>query len=207
MNSDKIFHAIGQISDDKIMEADTAAASKSSRNTMLKWGSLAACLALAIALTIAIPLTQRNTSVDPAIQDPGPDTAIGEVAELYDDLNIYFVTGENTLTYESVFIRYTPEDVFQKWAKLNNIRGVTLINYLLDSNGFETTHGDPGNPDAMVPYTVGDRFTIEITLSSEYQNYADGEDGVVLAESLEMTFREYHKHIDIAEFSLIISQQ
>ena len=203
MNSDKIFHAIGQISDDKIMEADTAAASKSSRNTMLKWGSLAACLALAIA----IPLTQRNTGVDPTVDaNPNPDTAIGEEAELYDDLNIYFVTDENALTYESVFIRYTPEDVFQKWAELNNVQGVTLIKYLLDSNGFETTHGDPGSPDTMVSYTVGDRFSIEITLSSEYQHYSEGENGEMLAESLEITFREYHKHIEIAEFSLIISR-
>jgi len=47
-------------------------------------------------------------------------------------------------------------------------------------------------------------YTLSYSDNAKNQNYADGEDGRLLAESLEMTFREYRKHIEIAEFSLTI---
>ena len=208
MNSEKMFHAIGQISDDKIMEADVEiTVSKPARHIWLRWGAVAACVAVALAITI--PMMQRDTGVDPS-HETSPDITVGrahgELAELYDNLNIYYVTGDNEIAYESVYTRYAPEDIFQKWAQLNNVEGVTFIKAFLDSNGFETIHGDPDDPETMVSYTIGDRFTLEITLSSEYKSYAEGENGGLLAESLERTFREYNNSIELAEFNVIISE-
>ena len=211
MKSEKMFHAVGQISDDKIMEADVEiTVSKNTRPArfmLLRYGAVAACLVLALVLTI--PMMQRDGQVGPS-GETGPETTIGtahgNMAEKYDNLNIWYLTGENELTYESVYIRYAPADVFRKWAELNNVEGVTFIKAFLDSNGFETIHGDPNDPGTMVSYTGGDRFTLEITLSSEYKHYADGENGGLLAESLEKTFREYNDSIELAEFILIISE-
>ena len=203
MNNEKLFRAIGDISDDKIMEADTKRAGrKFTGHAWHRWGMVAACLA--IALAIAVPLLPRETSGN----QPGGETvlepAIAEVAILHDDLNIYYVDEENTLVYESVFIRHTAEDVFSKWAQLNGIEGVELVEHLLGSNGFETIHGDPNDPDTAVSYTVGDRFTLDMTLSSGFARYADGENGFLIVESLKTTFLEYHKHIEIDEFNIII---
>ena len=174
------------------------------RTAMLRWGAAAACLI--IALVITIPMLQRGGD-QPIIETPTPDIAIGtgEVAERYDNLNIYYLDGENTIAFESVYTRYAPEDIFAKWAELNNVEGVTLVKYFLNSNGVETTYGDPNDPESIVSYTVGDHFTAEITLSSEFARYSEGENGRFLEESLEKTFRGYHDTIDIAEFTLIIA--
>ena len=216
MKSEVLFRAIGQISDEKIMEADMEITksgaskpvlhrtdifkSKPARRMMLRWGSVAACLI--VALVITIPLMQRDTVETGSQGTPG--TTTGEIAELYDNLNIYFLTSENVVAFESVFIRYNPEDIFSKWAELNSVEGVALINYSLNSNGFETVHGDPGDPGTTVSYTVGDYFTIDMTLSSEFAHYAEGENGQILVESLEKTFIGYHSTIDIDEFNLTI---
>ena len=208
MKSEKIFYAIGQISDDKIMEADVeAAAAKPVKLTILRWGAVAACVA--VALMVTIPMLQRDTGVESSGEtEPGiiTGTAHGDMAYKFDDLNIYYVTGDGELAFESVYIRYVPEDVFIKWAELNNVVGVTFIKAFLDSNGFETIHGDPDDPETVVQYTIGDRFTLEITLSPEYKAYAEGENGELLAESLERTFRGYNDSIELDEFSIIISE-
>ena len=204
MKNEKLFRAIGDIGDDKIIEADAnRIESKFTGRAWRKWGMVAACLA--IALMITIPLLQRETPENPGetiLEPVGPEVAI-----LYDDLNIYYVDEENTLACESVFIRHTAEDIFSKWAQLNRIADVELVEYLLSSNGVETIHGDPNDPDTAVSYTVGDYFTITITLSLEFAHYADGENGLLLVESLKATFIEYHKNIEIDEFNIIINEQ
>ena len=221
MKSETMFRTIGQISDDAIMEANTEAAvpmtakpvlhraeifkRKPSRTAMLRWGAAAACLV--VALVITIPMLQRSGEL-PITETPTPDIAIGtsEWADLYGDLKIYYLDGENTIAFESFYTRYAPEDIFAKWAELNNVEGVTLVKYFLNSNGAETTHGDPNDPETIVSYTIGDYFTIDITLSSEYTRYAEGENGLHLAESMEKTFIGYHATVDIAEFNLIIAE-
>ena len=217
MKSETMFHVLGQISDEIIMEANIEAMEtkpakpvshkgdifkrRPARSAFLRWGSVAACLIVALAITI--PMLQRNGEI-PVVETPR--STVGEVAELYDNLNIYYVTGENTIALESIYTRYDPEDIFAKWAELNKVEGVTLVKYFLNSNGVETIHGDPDEPGTVVSYTVGDHFTIEITLSSEYAPYAESENAALLAESLEKTFIGYHAHIEIAEFSLIIDE-
>ena len=218
MKSETLFRTIGQISDEMIMEANAEAmASKPvkpvlhradifkrrpARNAMLRWGSVAACLVVALAITI--PMLQRGGE-HPVVETPDIGILnVHEGAELYDNLNIYYVTRDGTIAYESVYTRYAPEDIFTKWAELNNVTGVSLVKCSLTSNGVETIHGDPSEPDTMVSYTGGDYFTIEITLSSGFASYAEGENGRFLLESLEKTFLEYNDSIDIAEFHLFI---
>ena len=90
---------------------------------------------------------------------------------------------------------------------MNRIEGVELIECLLSSNGFETIHGDPNAPETVVSYTIGDYFTLNITLSSGFAHYADGENGPLIVESLKTTFIEYNESIEIDEFNIIISEQ
>ena len=205
MKNEKMFRAIGEISDEKITEADTnRVETKFTIRAWHKWGLVAACLA--IALTIVIPLFPWERPEN----NPGGETIIehagGETAIMHDNLNIYYIDVDNTLVYESVFIRHTAEDIFSKWAQLNSVAGVELIEYLLGSNGFETIHGDPNDPDTVVSYTVGDYYTVNITLSSGFAVYAAGENGELIVESLKTTFIEYHKHIEIEEFNIIINE-
>lgn len=129
-----------------------------------------------------------------------------EIALVEDNLDIYYVTEENTLAFSSVFARHTAEGIFAKWSDLNNVTGVDLIEYLFDSNGVETIHDDPVDSTTMISYEVGDYFTIEITLSSEFASYADGENGQLLVDSLRETFLAYHDPVHISEFNLSINE-
>ena len=59
MKSEKMFRAIGQISDDKIVEADTYTAEKKITKTIwFRLGALAACLILVVA--VVIPMMQKG---------------------------------------------------------------------------------------------------------------------------------------------------
>jgi hypothetical protein len=208
MTGEKLFYAIGQISDEKIMEADSNALmqAKPLKAKLIRWMPAAACLAVALALAVAIPLMQRDRGT-PAIGTEVYAPEIAEIAVVYDYLDIYYVTDENTIVSESVYTKYDAEDIFSKWAELNKVEGVTLVHYFFSDNGAETVIEYPDDPsNSIVQYTVGDRYTLDITLSPEFASYADGENGQLLIESLKTTFTNYHAPIEIAEFNLIISE-
>jgi len=208
MRGEKLFNAIGQISDEKIMEADSNALmqAKPLKAKLIRWMPAAACLTVALALAVMIPLMQRDGGT-PAIGTGTPAHEIADIAVVYDYLDIYYVTDENTIVSESVYTKYDAEDIFSKWAELNKVEGVALIRYWFSDNGTETIREFPGDPNnSIVEYTVGDHYTLDITLSSEFASYADGENGQLLIESLKTTFTNYHAPIEIAEFNLIIGE-
>ena len=209
MTGEKLFYAIGQISDEKIMEADRNALmqAKPLKAKWIKWMPAAACLTVVLALAVAIPLMQRDGGT-PAIGTEvyAPELNI-DIAVVYDYLDIYYVTDENTIVSESVYTKYDAEDIFSKWAELNKVEGVTLIHYSFSDNGTETIIENPDDPsNSIVQYTAGDYYTLDITLSPEFSIYADGENGQLLIESLKTTFINYHASIQIDEFNLTISE-
>jgi len=99
-------------------------------------------------------------------------------------------------------VRHTTEDIFAKWAELNNVTGVTAVKAFIEDNGREII--DPEFP-GVVGYEMGDYFIFTLTLSYEFAAYADGENGGLLKEALEKTFTGYG-NIDYDEFHLVISE-
>ena len=208
MTGEKLFRAIGRISDEKIMEADSSALkrAKPSKAKWIRWMPAAACLAVALALAVMIPVMQRDRGAPAVGTGPyGPE--IADIAVVYGYLDICYVTDENTIVAESVYTKYDAEDIFSKWAELNKVEGVALIRYFFSDNGTETIRENPGDPDnTIVEYTYGDYYTLDMTLSPEFAPYADGESGQLLMESLKATFANYHAPIQIDEFSVVIGE-
>ena len=125
--------------------------------------------------------------------------------QLSDALHVIYV---ELSKLEEILKKSVSEDIFSKWAELNKVEGVALIRYFFSDNGTETIREFPGDPNnSIVEYTVGDHYTLDITLSPEFSFYADGENGQLLIESLKTTFTNYHAPIQIDEFNLIISEQ
>jgi hypothetical protein len=157
----------------------------------------AACLALAAVVFAAPGLLDTLTPGRPAgeIAVAKQETVDGRepaFAVLEKDLDIYYINDAGELVNDIYIIRYADEDVFAKWAQLNNIQGVTLVKCVYDNNGVEIWHGSPDDPNTVVEYRVGDRTDLTLTLSGEFAAYADGAEGQLLIESLKKTFYDFH---------------
>lgn len=183
MKGKRLLKALGQVDADYIEEASPTQQAK--RPGWLKWGAMAACLAIVI---IAGSLIPRNV---PDTTNPNE----GEIEIEVKALKIYYLSENGTIQSKSVEVRCTPENIFYEWASLNNISGVTFIGCVYDNNGSEQIQGE------MVEHTSGGYFTLELTVSADFSSYAESEQGDLLIQSLRQTFYEY---ISFDDFSLII---
>lgn len=169
-------------------------------NKTIKWlAPVAACLV--VALAIAIPTLLRNAG------NPTGEIAIGEIAIVSKDLDIYYVNEQGAIVAKSVYMRCVVEDIYAEWAKLNGINDVSLVKCFYDDNGTDILHdeyGDPADPIRPVEHIYGDHITLHLTLSQEFTAYADGENGQLLLTSLKDTFFNYSS---FDEFDLIITDQ
>jgi|GEM_PF-1588234 len=124
-----------------------------------------------------------------------------QVAYMYDYLDIFYVTEQGVISFESVMLRFTPQDVFEKWAELNDVRDVSVVRSLLDREMTHFQHGDPSSPDSVVGVIMGDYAVFQLTLSNEFAPYMYSDRGHLLMKSLKMTF--YH-YFDLGEVDLFI---
>ena len=183
MKERRLLYALGQVDGKYIEEASPIQQTK--RPGWLKWGAMAACLAVVI---VAGSLISRIP----------PDTtglSGGEVVTEIRNLKIYYLSDNGTIESKSMEVRCTPEKIFYEWAALNNISGVTFVSCVYDDNGSEQIKGE------MVEHTSGSYFTLELTVSAEFSSYAESEQGDLLIQSLRQTFYEY---VSFDDFNLVI---
>jgi len=160
---------------------------------MKLFASIAACAL--IMLTIAIPSFLRNNL---------PNDINGNdlhFAYVYDYLDIFFVTEQDVITSESVFLRFAPVDIFSTWAGMNSVSGVSLIDSLFDRDFTEIYHSDPSDPNTAVSVELGDYTVLNLTVSEEFAAFVGGGRGQLLVEALKKTF--YH-YIGFDDFHLTI---
>lgn len=183
MKEQRLLKAIGKVDGKYVEEASPAHQTK--KPGWLKWGAMAACLALVIMAGSLVSRITTNTTT------PNDSEIVPEVR----NLTIYYLSENGTLESESVEVSCTPQNIFYEWAALNNISGVTFVSCVYDDNGSDQIRGE------MVEHTSGNYFTLELTVSAEFSSYAESEQGDLLIQSLRQTFREY---ISFDDFSLII---
>lgn len=118
--------------DNKYVGEATNYKKKAKKPIWLKWGGIAACLAIAVAIGTLIP---RQTT------DPIPPNQGGEVMIETSYLNIYYVSENGIIENKSIEVRNTAEDIFNEWAALNNISDVSLVDCIYDNGGTVTTSG------------------------------------------------------------------
>jgi len=187
----KLYNSITNVDNQFIEKAQTKL--KKKMNGWLKWGAMAACLAIAVTIGTLIP--RQTTNPTTPNDDPNQSNHSGELAIETSNLNIYYLSENGTIESKSVELNCIPKDIFNEWAALNNISDVTLVDCVYDNGGTETVQG------GVVEHTNGNYFTLTITLSSGFSMYAESENGDLLIEALRQTFYDY---IYFDEFNLNI---
>lgn len=175
MNTKKFSEAMGEI-DNRYVEKSANYHSKQKKHGWVKWGAMAACLAIIVSTGILISRQTTNPIY------PNQD---GEVMIETSNLTIYYLSQNNTIESKSIEVFCTPKDIFREWAALNNISNVTFIDCVYDNGGTEKVQGE------ITKYTAGNYFTLTLTLSAEFSMYAESENGDLLIESLRQTFYDY----------------
>lgn len=103
----------------------------------------------------------------------------------YSNINIYYLKGTST-EKASKYLACDPKVIFSEWKKLNNIGDdVRFIKCFINSNGKEEIN------ESTATYIVGDKATLELTISSDIKKYYEKHGEEPLLSSLKKTFTEY----------------
>lgn len=210
MNVKKFAEAMGELHPSHVERAlDYRPTQKTHRN---RWMATAACLILIAAASLLLP--QKSAAPTPDDSDGSgttegsegngtPGISEGEVALETTELDIYYVSKDDTIKSQRMEVACAPNDIFDKWTDLNSIPDVSLIDCVYDSDGSQLQPEHEGDAEAEHPvgYTIGTHFTLTLTLSREFSRYQEGSRGVLLAESLQKTFAGY---LDFDEFLLVV---
>lgn len=212
MNSIDILNAIGDVDD------EYAAKAKAKRTSYKKvWitlgSSLAACLALFVAVPVIFAMTMKASAPAPgAAQPPEATTPHGETAPpedgvvfetalVHGDVDIYYVDGYKTARITKD-LHYSPKEIFAAWREANGIGDeVEFIKCEIKDNSTtvekETSYG------SVMEHTVGDYFILNVTISKNIENYYDRIDSKTLLDTLRLTMTGY-SDIEFDEYHLIL---
>ena len=103
----------------------------------------------------------------------------------YSNINIYYLNGTST-EKASKYLACDPKVIFSEWKKLNSIGDdVRFIKCFINSNGKEKIN------ESTATYIVGDKATLELTISSDIKKYYEKHGEEPLLSSLKKTFTEY----------------
>lgn len=108
-----------------------------------------------------------------------------ETALAYSNINIYYLNGSST-EKTTKYLPCDPKVIFSEWKKLNSIGDdVRFIKCFINSNGKEKIN------ESTATYIVGDKATLELTISSDIKKYYEKHGEEPLLSSLKKTFTEY----------------
>lgn len=103
----------------------------------------------------------------------------------YRNIDIYYLNGTST-EKASKYLACDPKVIFSEWKKLNNIGDdVRFIKCFINSNGKEEIS------ESTAAYIIGDKATLELTISVDIKKYYEKYGEEPLLSSLEKTFTEY----------------
>lgn len=194
MKKEDFYELLGDV-DEKSVKAAEESPVKRIRHKWIRYGGVvvAACLVVIAGLGVwfnynKLPETSDNTDQDISNQD---------VALEYSNVDIYFLKNGEMLSV-SEYLPCAPEDIFNTWKSYNRIGDeVKLISVKIEDNGTESK-------DSFVAYyTVGDTFTLNVTVTENLKDYYSTISEEKLLESLKLTLTSY-QHIDFNEYNLIL---
>ncbi len=208
MRSIDILNAVGEVDDEFVTKAK---AKKTSRKKL--WitlgSSLAACLALVLAVPIMFAMRGATAPAPGAAEPTGaaehpedygyPDP---QLAPVYcSDAKIFYVA-DGKICSKTQIIELSAESTFIAWREANNIGDeVEFVKCEIKDNSTDTEKVIGGV--AVVEHTVGDYFILNITISKNIENYYDRVDSELLLDSLKQTMTGY-SDIEFDEYHLIL---
>ncbi len=207
MRSIDILNAVGEVDDEYV----TKAKAKKASNKKL-WIALGSSLAACLALVLAVPIifAMRGASA-PAAGTAEPHGAAQppedyrypdpETAPVYANAKIFYVA-DGKICSKTQIIELSAENAFIAWREANNIGDeVEFVKCEIKDNSFDTEKVTGGV--AVVEHTVGDYFILNVTISKNIENYYDRIDSELLLDSLKQTMTGY-SDIEFDEYHLIL---
>lgn len=186
MKEKRLLDELGNVNDDFIEQAKPKI--KNNRKKLYAViGSVAATAAVFVAVFATGNGLLKNADNDfnnssSAITNESTNET---TALAYSNINIYYLNGSST-EKTTKYLPCDPKVIFSEWKKLNNIGDdVRFIKCFINSNGKEKIN------ESTVGYIVGDKATLELTISSDIKKYYEKHGEEPLLSSLKKTFTEY----------------
>lgn len=185
MKEKRLLNELGNVNDDFIEQAKPK--TKNNRKKLYAViGSVAA--AAAVFATVFATGNGLLKNVDNDFNNSSAaisNESTNETTLEYRNIDIYYLNGTST-EKASKYLACDPKVIFFEWKKLNNIGDdVRFIKCFINSNGKEEIN------ESTAAYIVGDKATLELTISSDIKKYYEKYGEEPLLSSLKKTFTEY----------------
>lgn len=186
MKEKRLLNELGNVNDDFIEQAKPKI-----KNNRKKLYAVIGSVAAAAAVFVAVFATGNGLLKNADNDFNNSSSAITNestnetTALAYSNINIYYLNGSST-EKTTKYLPCDPKVIFSEWKKLNNIGDdVRFIKCFINSNGKEVIN------ESTVGYIVGDKATLELTISSDIKKYYEKHGEEPLLSSLKKTFTEY----------------
>lgn len=185
MKEKRLLNELGNVNDEFIEQAKP----KIKRNRKKLYaviGSVAATAAVFVAVFATGNGLLKNADNDFNNSSAAiSNESANETTLEYRNIDIYYLNGTST-EKASKYLACDPKVIFSEWKKLNNIGDdVRFIKCFINSNGKEEIS------ESTATYIVGDKATLELTISSDIKKYYEKHGEEPLLSSLKKTFTEY----------------
>lgn len=182
MKEKRLLNELGNVNDEFVEQAKPKI--KNNRKKLYAViGSVAATAAVFVAVFATGNGLLKNADND--FNNSSSAITNESTALAYSNINIYYLNGSST-EKTTKYLACDPKVIFSEWKKLNNIGDdVRFIKCFINSNGKEEIN------ESTVGYIVGDKATLELTISSDIKKYYEKHGEEPLLSSLKKTFTEY----------------
>lgn len=182
MKEKRLLNELGNVNDEFVEQAKPKI--KNNRKKLYAViGSVAATAAVFVAVFATGNGLLKNADND--FNNSSSAITNETTALAYSNINIYYLNGSST-EKTTKYLACDPKVIFSEWKKLNNIGDdVRFIKCFINSNGKEEIN------ESTVGYIVGDKATLELTISSDIKKYYEKHGEEPLLSSLKKTFTEY----------------
>lgn len=185
MKEKRLLNELGNVNDDFIEQAKP----KTKNNRKKLYAAISAAAATAAVFVAAFAVGNGFLkNVDNDFNNSSAaisNESTNETTLEYRNIDIYYLNGTST-EKASKYLACDPKVIFSEWKKLNNIGDdVRFIKCFINSNGKEEIN------ESTVGYIIGDKATLELTISEDIKKYYEKYGEEPLLSSLEKTFTEY----------------
>ena len=189
MKSERLLKELGNVNEEytDLSQTESVPLKKHNHIKYITAGAAAALVVAVGGITLGTMLTGQNVPIadtsSNAIETAGETTT--EIAVEQCDITIYY-SEDGEMKSITKNMKCIPKIIFGEWKQLNkSAKKAEFVNCYVDNNGTEIVN------ESTVTYIVGDKYSIELTLSKDSAEIFEGEEGKKLLSSLEKTFLEY----------------
>ena len=189
MKSERLLKELGNVNEEytDLSQTESVPLKKHNRIKYITAGTAAALVVAVGGITLGTMLTGQNVPIADTSSN-AIETAVESTTEIaveQCDITIYY-SEDGEMKSITKNMKCIPKIIFGEWKHLNkSAKKAEFVNCYVDNNGTEIVN------ESTVTYIVGDKYSIELTLSKDSAEIFEGEEGKKLLSSLEKTFLEY----------------